>query len=144
MEETPRSKRTPSAREKPAPLAVSASWEKRDRAKRNRSPNRDSRPEATSTAAWSRSSPRTEGTPASSSASACPPAPTVASITAAFPDRSSTTSAPRTGVCSLSKHPHGQKAEAQVPGEHCRHQPHQKEALPDLRLERRSLHRSSL
>src|SRR5438132_14334423 len=140
MEETPRSKRTPSARENPAAFAVSASWEKRDRAKRNRSPNRDSRPEATSTAAWSRSSPRTEGTPASSSASACPPAPTVASITAAFPDRSSTTSAPRTGVCGLSKHPDGQEAQTDVAGQHCRHQSHQQEALPDLFLERCSLH----
>ena len=53
---------------------------------------------------------------------------------------SATTSETRTGRWALAKHPGGQEPQARVAGHDGCHQPHQKEALPDLRQER-SLHR---
>src|SRR5205807_1752187 len=81
-------------------------------------------------------------TPASSRASAWPPAPTVASTTTDRPASKEATSATRTGRWGLSKHPEGEQAEPQVRGQDRRHEAHQVEALSDLG-DQRSLHRSS-
>src|SRR5262245_59785130 len=87
--------------------------------------------------------PSTDPTPASSRASAWPPAPTVASTTTAFSESRLTTSATRTARCGLSKHPHGQQPEPDVHADDQRREPHQQEALADLG-EQRVPHPSSL
>src|SRR5262245_63780786 len=102
---------------------------------RDRVPNRDSREEASRTATGSRSTPSTNPTPASRRASAWPPAPTVASTTTAFPDRSSTTLETRTGRWPLAKHPYRQQPQPRVAGQDGGHQSHQEEALTGLRHE---------
>src|SRR3954469_3008468 len=102
--------------------------------------------------------PITRRAPASKSASACPPAPSVASITTRSPPSSSTTSSRRTGTWSTarslfgsgpsgpsptlptpsSEEPHREQADTEVQRERDRRAEQQPEALPQLLRERAS------
>src|SRR5919106_460762 len=92
----------------------------------------------TPSSAWgSRSTPTTRRTPAPSNASACPPEPTVRSITVCASDNSSTTSATRTGSCSPSaKEADCDEPHADVGRGHRGHQAQQEQGLTDLPSER--------